>query len=242
CIIVMHDISTVQENDTFRQQLTTNLAKELQLPLTTLNRYIDLLLTHQGIDAHEAQVIEMIRRSSAHMQRFLAELNDVSTLDNGLAITPRPVQLNTLLTQCIEEQQTAATNKNIRLTANMPDDLPTVAGDADALLRVFNHVLNNAVKFTPPDGDVVIRVENLRENLQVAVQDSGPGINPNDQIHLFERFFRKRSSGSDGGGIGLGLTIVKGLVEAHHGRVSVESELGKGSTFYVMLPVYQEKR
>jgi signal transduction histidine kinase len=242
CIVVMHDISALHETEAYRKNLTTNLAKELQLPLTTLNRYIDLLLAHQGIDAHEAQVIEMIRRSSAHMQHFLAELNVVSALDNGLVITPRPVHLETILSQCIEEQHSAASSKNIRFAASVPDNLPSVAGDSDALVRVFSHVLNNAVKFTPPDGNVSVRVENLRENLQVAIQDSGPGINPTDQIHLFERFYRKRTPGSDAGGIGLGLSIVKGLVEAHRGHITVESELGKGSTFYVMLPVYQEKR
>ena len=121
---------------------------------------------------------------------------------------------------------------------NLADSLPQVVGDRMRLRQVLINLIGNAVKYTPDEGQVNIWAELRSGSVRVAVQDNGLGISPEDQIHIFERFYRVRRPETDAiEGTGLGLAIVKSLVEAHSGQITVESKLGEGSTFFVSLPL-----
>jgi signal transduction histidine kinase len=120
---------------------------------------------------------------------------------------------------------------------DLPDDLAAVRGERARLRQIFDNLISNAIKYTPPEGTVKIFAESRGITLRISVQDNGLGISPEDQAHIFDRFYRVRRPETDSiDGTGLGLAIVKTLVEAHHGKIGLESRLGEGSTFYVTLP------
>jgi signal transduction histidine kinase len=127
------------------------------------------------------------------------------------------------------------------IVSETDNSLPPVTGDYARLRQILMNLINNAVKYTPPEGQVNVRAEKRGNMLRVTVQDNGLGISPEDQIHIFDRFYRVRRPETDSiEGTGLGLAIVKSLVEAHRGQISVESTLGRGSTFYLSLPLAEE--
>jgi two-component system phosphate regulon sensor histidine kinase PhoR len=116
-----------------------------------------------------------------------------------------------------------------------------VSGDPNRLLQVFNNLVSNAIKYTPPEGTIHISAESLKNAVRIKVKDSGVGISPEDQARIFDRFYRVRRPENESiEGTGLGLTIVQKLVEAHHGQIGLESFLGEGSTFYVTLPRHED--
>jgi len=146
------------------------------------------------------------------------------------------VQINEILKQVETRYVAEAARRNLRLETKLTDNLPLVEGDTSALERVFVNLVHNGLKFTPPGGQVVITSSRHGETVVVSVLDTGPGIPPEEIPALFEKYWRrKRHSYQDGSG--LGLFIVKSLVEAQGGRVEVESTLGMGTCFKVILPV-----
>jgi signal transduction histidine kinase len=131
-----------------------------------------------------------------------------------------------------------AANKGLKLRLEVPADLPSLSGDATLLRQAVTNLVDNAIKYTGSGGEVRLSAAVQAATFQLAVADTGVGIAPADQAHLFEKFFRVRQRGStQEKGTGLGLAIVKSIVERHGGRVWVDSKLGRGSTFYVSLPV-----
>jgi signal transduction histidine kinase len=123
------------------------------------------------------------------------------------------------------------------LTVNLPDELPLIQADPEKIALILSNLLSNAIKFTPEGGHIEISAQNYLKGILVSVQDNGGGIAPEDQVRVFERFYQARAEHIAGhGGMGLGLTIVKHLVELHEGQVWLESELGKGTTFFFTLP------
>jgi signal transduction histidine kinase len=125
--------------------------------------------------------------------------------------------------------------RRLRLTYETPDGLPLVQADADRLLQVLSNLLGNAIKFTPEGGQIAVRAESCGDEVQISVADTGPGIRPEDMEHLFDPFWQAERTASLGAG--LGLSIVKGIVEAHGGRAWAASKLTVGTTLYVTIPV-----
>jgi len=170
------------------------------------------------------------------MTRLLLDLLDVSRLEPGhLAVHPVRISSRQLVGDAVEGQRALASRGSIDLQCAIPRDLPDVLADRDRMLQVFENLIGNAIKFTQPGGHVTVGASAHDGQVTFCVQDTGAGISADDLPHVFDRFWQVQKS--DGGGAGLGLTIVKGLVEAQGGHIHAESSPGKGTTFFFTVPV-----
>jgi signal transduction histidine kinase len=238
CIIVMHDITPFKEMDKLKSELIATVSHDLKQPLGVMNGYVELLMMQQAVSPQGLNHIQMIRRAVQNMRQLIDDLLDLTKIESGIKLDLQPVPINAVVTDCIESLRPTAQNKQMMILSEINDTLPQVIGDKSRLRQILMNLIGNAVKYTPPEGWVKVTAEPRGGTLRLAIQDNGLGISPEDQIHIFDRFYRVRRPETDSiEGTGLGLAIVKSLVEAHNGQINLESRLGEGSTFYLTLPV-----
>jgi signal transduction histidine kinase len=179
----------------------------------------------------------MVHRAGDRMNRLIQDLLDVKRLENGrLAVDARPVSAVVLLAEAAEMLRPLATAAALELVLETSPQLPTVSADHHRVQQVLSNLVGNAIKFTPKGGRVTIHGSRVNEEVLIAITDTGPGIAPEQLPHIFGQFWQ--GSRTDRRGIGLGLAIAKGIVEAHAGRIWVESTIGAGSSFFFTLPVH----
>lgn len=237
-IIVMHDITPFKEMDKLKGELIATVSHDLKQPLSVMNGYIELMLMQQSVTPQGMHSVQMIRRSIQNMRQLIDDLLDLAKIESGIHLQLQPIEINTVVNDCIDSLRPAAQNKSLTITVENMDGVPCVIGDYSRLRQILMNLIGNAVKYTPPEGQVNVRTEPRGNMLRVIIQDNGLGISPEDQIHIFDRFYRVRRPETDSiEGTGLGLAIVKSLVEAHRGQIGVESTLGEGSMFYITLPI-----
>jgi signal transduction histidine kinase len=170
------------------------------------------------------------------MSRLIQDLLDVKRMEQGrLAVDPRAQTIGAIVQDAIEMLRPLAEAQGLALEEEIPADLPKVLADPPRVQQVLSNLVGNAIKFTPRGGRIMLRVRPDAAEVSVAVIDTGPGISADQLPHIFGRFWQ--ASRSDKRGIGLGLAIARGIVEAHRGRIWVESRVGEGSAFYFTLPV-----
>ncbi len=167
---------------------------------------------------------------------MISDLLDLGRIEAGLDSARETTPLPVLARYAVETLRGTAEHRKLTLETDLPEDLPMVTGDPIRLRQMIANLLENAIKYTPPGG--CVRIETMAEADQVILRiiDSGPGIPPAEQPYLFDKFFRASNVPEDVAGTGLGLSIVKSIVDSHDGRIWVESALGKGSRFTVVLP------
>ena len=211
-----------------------DLRSPLQSILLTLTS-LDRLTPVPGPSlARQGKTLSLLAASAHRMSRMIEDLLDVARVEAGqLSIRVSPQAIEPLLHEALELARPQA--GDIRLVCETSGRLPAVLADRDRLLQVFSNLLGNALKFTPPGGEVRVGARLEDGQLICFVKDSGPGIEPEAQRHLFERFWQAQPG--DRRGAGLGLSIVKGIVEAHGGTVRVESARGEGSAFFFSVPL-----
>ncbi|NDJ62211.1 MAG: GAF domain-containing protein [Chloroflexi bacterium] len=241
-LIVMHDITPLKETDQLKNELVATVSHDLKQPLSVMNGYIELLQMNQKINPLGDNYIRMIQRSIQNMQHLIDDLLDMAKLETGVQIEVEAVSIKQVIEECLENVRQVAEAKEMRMDVELPDDLPRIAGDFKRLLQIFNNLVGNAVKYTQPEGHIIAKAERTTHSaVQITVQDNGIGISPEDQAHIFDRFYRVRRAETDTiEGTGLGLAIVKRLVEMHKGQIGIESRLGEGSKFIVTLPVFPD--
>jgi PAS domain S-box-containing protein len=220
-----------------RDNVLAVVAHDLRNPLNTVLMGADLLLDFAASKQPiEQRHVDIISRAGKRMDRMIQDLLDVQRLDAGrLTVDASAENLAEMVDEAVDLLRPVATGGGVRLLTEVPRDLPPVLADAARVQQVLSNLIGNAVKFTPRDGTVTLRAVLLDGEARVAVTDTGAGI-PSDQLpHVFGRFWQAKSG--DRRGIGLGLAIAKGLVEAHGGRIWVESTPGQGSMFFFTLPL-----
>lgn len=218
-----------------REDLLAVVSHDLRNPLSTIHSTASLLLEGIPPPAEHPRFLAIIQRSSGVMDRLIQDLLDVSRMEKRrLVVEVRRMDLAPLLRETSEEMEQAAAAEGIALSSEVPDALPAVRADADRIRQAVGNLVGNAVKFTPEGGRVRLEAEEAPEGVCVRVVDSGCGIPPEDQRRLFEPFWQ--APGGEKRGVGLGLAIVRGIVEAHGGRIEVASSPGEGTTFSVFLP------
>jgi signal transduction histidine kinase len=177
------------------------------------------------------------------MTRLVNNLLDLGRIEAGVGLQLELVAPKELVEKAVSDVQLHATQKRIHLSTDLPSEgLPLIEADAALLNQALHNLLDNAIKFTDAGGKVQIGVRVKDDQVIFAVRDTGIGIAPLDQPRLFDKFFRVKRPGAKGSGSGLGLAIVKSVAERHHGRAWVESQLGRGSTFYISLPIRQPRQ
>jgi len=229
----------VRASQKSQREFVANVSHELKTPLTSIQGFAQALEDGTA-DTPQArrQAAGVIRQEAERMHRMVLDLLDLARLDAGtLDLQRSPVNIVALLNGITEKfgPQAQAAGVAIHVEAA---ELPPVVGDGDRLAQVYTNLVDNALKFTPPGGTVTLRAQVVGSEVQVDVADTGTGMTPEVQAHIFERFYQADSSRAGGSrhGAGLGLAIVQEIVRAHGGKISVRSEPGKGSTITVSLP------
>jgi len=238
-VLVLHDISELRRLERVRRDFVANVSHEFKTPLTAIQGFAETLLGGALQDPQNSRrFLGIIREHAARLARLTDDLLKLSQAEAGrLELEMHPFSVGGLIDACLETTRLKAEEKNLALTADYPPDLPLVRGDQACLREALQNLLDNAVQYTPPEGGVMVRAALVDGQLSIAVTDTGIGIPQADQERIFERFYRVDAARSrEVGGTGLGLSIAKHLVEAHGGRIRVESEVGRGSTFTLLLP------
>ncbi len=228
-------IQSLQNQEELRKRLTSDIAHELRTPLNTLLAQTEGMI--DGVWEATPEHLEATRSEVLRLIRLVSDLDQVIQAEAGaLSISREVVDLSYVVEKTVDSMTAAFHQKGIVLTRSLHPS-SWVIGDEQRLAQVFTNLLTNSLKHTSPGGEVMVSVINKGEFIEVNVRDNGSGIPPNDLPFVFERFYRgDRSRNRESGGTGLGLTIVKGIVEAHHGEVQISSKVGEGTTVTVRLP------
>lgn len=226
--------------NTIKDEFLAILSHELRTPLTSILGWSNLLLTSKLDEQASKRAIETIARNAQAQRQLIDDLLDISRIISGkLRLEVRPVKLAPMIEAVVDVVRPAAVARNIHLKTELDPVINPVSGDPDRIQQIIWNLLTNAIKFTPKGGHVQVRLENIGSNVEISVSDTGQGIAPEFLLHVFERFRQSDSSSTRRhGGLGLGLSIVRQLVELHGGTVTAESPgVGKGTTFKVTLPL-----
>ncbi len=248
-LLVLRDITEAKESERLRQDLTNMIVHDLRSPLSSVMASIELMIKGIAgeIEGTQRKVLNIAYSSAVQMLEMINTLLDISRLESGrMPVNRQPYDLRPLIERAVERLASLARERNVLIQYEIPADLPQVVADAELTVRVVQNLVGNALKFSGRDSTVLLRAyptpigESLQEVTKVAggwvtlaVVDCGVGIAPHDQAKIFAKFSQV---GEKRDGSGLGLTFCKLVVEAHDGRIWVESELGKGSSFFFTLP------
>jgi signal transduction histidine kinase len=224
----------------YKSQFLASMSHELRTPMNAVLGYTRMLLMNVYGELPEKvkDVHQRIDKSGRHLLGLINDVLDFSKIEAGqLALTINPYSIKDVIQAVVTGTQSLATEKNLALKIAVPADLPAASGDERRISQVLLNLVGNAIKFTDA-GEVRIAAAATDGALEVSVSDTGPGISAADQEHIFEEFRQAEASTAPRkGGTGLGLAIAKKIVEMHGGKIWVESEVGKGSTFTFSLPI-----
>ena len=245
-ILVLHDVSELEMLENIRRDFVTNASHELKTPLTAIRGVVETILHDPEMERETIiNFLQRVQKQTERLVNIVSDLMALSRLETGRSTDLEPLSLKAILNQSIKSFSTIALEKNVSLSLydkiNV-EEKDRVLGDAHALGQLFDNLIDNAIKYTPNGGAVEALIMNETINneqwITIHVKDNGLGINKIDQTRIFERFYRvDKGRSRDLGGTGLGLAITKHITEQHNGLIQLKSELGKGSTFIVSLPL-----
>jgi signal transduction histidine kinase len=216
-----------------RQDLLAIVSHDLKSPLSTIMMTAEALRTPKSAARMEAGM-ERIQRAADHMDRLIRDLLDSAAIDAGtLTLEIAAHDAGALLTEVVTMHRALAAQRSLSLALELPPASVAVLCDRERLLQVFSNLIANAIKFTPEGGEITLRAEPADDEVRFEVSDTGSGIDREAQHHIFDRYWKTTTSRT---GTGLGLYIVRGIVEAHRGRIWVDSAPGSGTVFYFVLP------
>jgi signal transduction histidine kinase len=225
-----------------KDQFLTHISHELRTPLTVVHEFLGILADGIAgrLNEEQSEYVTIMRRNVDELNHMVEDLLEVTRAHRGKwSLEPRILDLAQVLTDTVEEFSPVAANKDIRLTREVAVGLPPVIGDPVRVVQVLDNLIGNAIKFTPNGGRITVTARALDEEVEVVVQDTGPGLEPDQAVHVFEELYQAAKVVDEGRkGLGLGLYICKQLVTRHGGRIWVESTPGAGSAFHFTLPLY----
>lgn len=238
-VLVFHDITELKRLEQMRKDFVANVSHELKTPITSIKGFAETLLDESMDDeAIRNKFLEIIYKESERIQALVNDLLELSKLEKDeMHILYEKVNISELIEEIAPIVQQAATRKEITLVTNLESNV-IIDGDFDRLKQVCINLLNNAISYTPINGTVTLEVKVVDAKLHITVIDTGIGIPEDKMNRVFERFYRvDKARSRNTGGTGLGLAIVKHIVEAHNGTIKLDSKVGEGSTFSVIVPV-----
>jgi two-component system phosphate regulon sensor histidine kinase PhoR len=238
-LLTFHDLSELRVIERMRVDFVANASHELRTPLASLLGFVETLQGPARNDERARErFLRIMREQGLRMARLVDDLLSLSRIEQRAHLAPdTPVDLAGIAHEIVDSLTLVAREREVTLTLAIPQEAVRVPGDRDELLRLMENLVENAIKYGRPGGEVAITVETREAEASVCVRDDGPGIAPEHLPRLTERFYRIDTAVSrETGGTGLGLAIVKHIVLRHRGRLTIESKPGEGATFRAILP------
>lgn len=244
-MIVFHDVTRLKKLEKVKEDFVANVTHEIRTPLTAIIGYLETIKNGAIGNIDETKkFVDIILNQAERLNRLVEDLLTLSHIElKELKFNFENVSINAAITNVISLVETKAKEKKITIHNNVRENFPMIRADKDKLTQIFVNILDNAVKFTPESGRITIAAKEADAYTAVSISDTGIGV-PRDEIQrLGERFYRvDRSRSRDLGGTGLGLSIVKHLMIAHGGRMEIESELGRGTTVFLLFPLAKKEQ
>ncbi len=237
-ICVLWDVSHYKKLDALKSEFVSTVSQDLRAPLTLMRGYATMLSMVGDVNEQQEEFLQKILTSIDHMSKLVDNLLDLGRIEAGMGLNISSIHVETLIKDVVDSYRPQAVSKRVAIEVELADGMQSLDADAALLRQAISNLVDNALKYTPANGSVVVRAEQSGEDQIIAVADTGVGVAPADQARLFEKFYRSVTSDAlHEQGLGLGLAIVKSIVEQHNGRIQVESKLGQGSTFMIYLPL-----
>jgi two-component system NtrC family sensor kinase len=240
-VTTLQDITYLKELDRIKTDFVNTVSHDLRSPLTAILGYVELIKRAGEVTSQQEEYIKRIQTSVHNITGLISDLLDLGRIEVGLPDEYEPVSLTPIVESSLNGIQPRVSERKQTLVLELPEQLPAVYGDPIQLRQMLDNLVGNAVKYTPEGGRIVLR--GMEENGQVILQveDNGRGIPLEDQSKIFDRFYRASNVDEESTGTGLGLAITKQIVENHRGRIWVDSSIGMGSVFTVVLPTSKNK-
>jgi len=239
-VLVLRDVSELRRLENLRQEFVANVSHELKTPLAAIKAYAETLSLGAVNDTeNNLGFVARIEEQADRLHQLILDMIQIARIESGQeSFEITDVDLGDVMESCAAQYANEANLKNIRFAIEPPDESIVVSADEDGTRIILENLIDNAIKYTSENGEITVRFRRDGSSAVLEVQDTGIGIAEQDQLRIFERFYRADKARSrDLGGTGLGLSIVKHLTHAFGGSVGLESELGKGSKFTVRLPL-----
>jgi len=243
---IIHQINDLRLADTHRREFVSHIAHDLRTPLTSLQGYLDTLRLKEGelTPEQSREYLSIALKRSDQLRKLVADLFELAKLDSpDLQVRPEPFSLGELIQDVTQKFKLTAEEKRIQILSGPMGNLPLVVADIGLIERVFENLIQNALRHTPENGTITVSAVYEGGKITVLVSDTGSGIRPEDRPHVFERFYgtsRSRRDTTASGG--LGLAITKKILELHGSGITVESTVNVGTTFIFTLPVLQSQQ
>jgi two-component system NtrC family sensor kinase len=237
--VTMQDITYLKRIDQMKSDFVHAVSHDLRSPLTAILGYVDLLDRVGPLSDQQKEFVRRVRVSVRNITSLVNDLLDLGRIESGFEGQKEIISLEGIVNYALDNLKSQIAAKKLQLKIEMPPQLPSLHGDPIHLRQMLDNLIGNSIKYTPDGGGISVKVESRGEQVFVHIADTGPGIPPADQPHIFDKFYRASNVASAVPGSGLGLAIVKSIVESHKGRIWVESALGQGTIFTVVLPTYR---
>ena len=234
--VTMQDISYLKELDRLKNDFIHTVSHDLRSPLTSILGYTELIERTGPLNENQQEFIQRLQGSIQHITALVNDLLDLGRLEAGFDTRREVVHLGGVLKYSLDMFDAQIKRKNIRLTNSVSADLQPMRANPIRIRQMMDNLIGNAIKYTPDEGSIQVSISMQENQIIFKVEDNGPGIPADEQNHIFEKFYRATNAPEGVQGSGLGLAIVKSIVDSHQGRVWVESVLGRGSSFIVILP------
>lgn len=237
-VAVLHDITHLKEVDAMKSEFVATVSHDLRSPLTFMRGYATMLPMVGELSDKQREYIDKILSGIDQMTQLVNDLLDLGRIEGRVDLRSDPIEVQPLLTEIATEYWQHAHLSGIKLQVDVPSGLPVVKGDTALVRQAITNLINNGIKYAPNSGPMRLKAEQQNGEVVISVQDNGPGIPAQDQARLFEKFYRVKQRGTEKiKGSGLGLAIVKSIAERHGGRAWCQSQVGRGTTFYISLPL-----
>lgn len=241
-VVTMRDITKEREASKMKSEFVAHVSHELRTPLASIRAYVEMLVDGEAADEQtRSEYYEIIQTSADRLGRLIDNMLNISRIEAGtVRINKEPVAISMIVKEVADVIRPQADEKDIKLTEDLSPVVDRVMADKDLINEAVTNLLSNAVKYTPPGGKVHVRMSTQDENrrIRIDVSDTGAGIPQEDLPRVFQKFFRVEANNKMAKGTGLGLNLVKKIIETvHGGELTLTSEVGKGSTFSILLPL-----
>ena len=234
--VTMQNITYLKQIDHMKNEFISTVSHDLRSPLTAILGYVELLDRVGPVNDQQKDFIRRVRVSVQSVTALINDLLELGRIEAGISGQVDTVPVDAVLNFAIENISYQIAEKKINLQTNLPAVVPLIYGNPVRIRQMLDNLLGNALKYTPVGGDIEVSINLEADQLLLQIADTGPGIPPADQPHIFEKFYRGSNVSTKVIGSGLGLAIVKSIVETHHGRIWVDSVYGKGTAFTVVFP------